>query len=696
GWSYVQTAPEIERKIKEAASAALPETLHTVTTQTNGRDIRVMGIAQDAREREAVLSAIGDVFGRRIVVDDLDVLQVVSPYTFSVLKTTGGLAVSGHVPTEAMRMEIAATYGVDTSVLNLAAGQPERGWAEAWNHAKSIADQLEVGRVDLSDTTVVISGAVPDPFTAEDIEAAARRFPSSFDADVDLVVPQTTPYTFKAVKSENGFLYEGFAPSRADEVSMTALLSSLGQGQLRPAAGAPNADWADAVRIVAEALSIAETGTAEIESSTVAFSAAAPTLEDQDIIQEIFEKLPEGYRIGALTVTVPPAVPYIFNASKTDDGIVYEGYVPTNALRTDFADFIGQDSAEALDRRAGMPDGFWPDFVKEGIAAIGALERGEMRIEDRTMRLSGLVANPVMEGVIKSALSDLPAGYAAEFDLELEDDGQPTSLALAYQDGSLDVSGKAPQGLDLNMIQSLLSVDDISGAPRASVLDGLDFYRNRLAGLRAILPNFSQFNATFSEVDTKISAVGKPGLSLAPVEAQLISLFGEDADVTLQETSLDVEAGTVRTNELTGLLEIFRDGFWQPFRSESEVLANCSSRVSNILSDAKIEFATASSEIDPTSFELIDELADIMADCLANTTAQVLVGGHTDSDGDAAANLQLSEARANAVRDALLSRGIPATRVTATGFGETNPIASNDTAEGRAQNRRTTFVWDSE
>ena len=69
--------------------------------------------------------------------------------------------------------------------------------------------------------------------------------------------------------------------------------------------------------------------------------------------------------------------------------------------------------------------------------------------------------------------------------------------------------------------------------------------------------------------------------------------------------------------------------------------------------------------------------------------AKFIVEGHTDSDGSEMYNQKLSEARANAVRDAIIKRGISASNVVAIGFGETAPIASNNTVEGKVQNRRT-------
>jgi OOP family OmpA-OmpF porin len=67
------------------------------------------------------------------------------------------------------------------------------------------------------------------------------------------------------------------------------------------------------------------------------------------------------------------------------------------------------------------------------------------------------------------------------------------------------------------------------------------------------------------------------------------------------------------------------------------------------------------------------------------------VTGHTDTDGDDAANQTLSEKRAEAVVDYLVKAGLPAPRFTATGFGSTQPLVPNDSEEGKAQNRRIEF-----
>jgi outer membrane protein OmpA-like peptidoglycan-associated protein len=87
-----------------------------------------------------------------------------------------------------------------------------------------------------------------------------------------------------------------------------------------------------------------------------------------------------------------------------------------------------------------------------------------------------------------------------------------------------------------------------------------------------------------------------------------------------------------------------------------------------------------------------EKLAKISGILLAYPTLNIAVEGHTDSVGSESYNQELSENRAATVRDYLVSQGVPAASVTARGFGKTQPVASNDTAAGRQQNRRVELI----
>lgn len=85
----------------------------------------------------------------------------------------------------------------------------------------------------------------------------------------------------------------------------------------------------------------------------------------------------------------------------------------------------------------------------------------------------------------------------------------------------------------------------------------------------------------------------------------------------------------------------------------------------------------------------VDHAVQVLRD---NPTIHVSVEGHTDSVGSDAYNMKLSQRRAATVRDYMVSHGVAASRITTKGYGESHPIATNSTAEGRAQNRRVEII----
>jgi outer membrane protein OmpA-like peptidoglycan-associated protein len=101
---------------------------------------------------------------------------------------------------------------------------------------------------------------------------------------------------------------------------------------------------------------------------------------------------------------------------------------------------------------------------------------------------------------------------------------------------------------------------------------------------------------------------------------------------------------------------------------------------------SNLNFETGRAKIQPNSYSTLNKLADYLK---RKKGLKILIAGHTDNVGTAAANVKLSKDRALAVRTYLLKKGIAATRISTKGFGMDRPIADNATPQGRAENRRT-------
>lgn len=100
---------------------------------------------------------------------------------------------------------------------------------------------------------------------------------------------------------------------------------------------------------------------------------------------------------------------------------------------------------------------------------------------------------------------------------------------------------------------------------------------------------------------------------------------------------------------------------------------------------SQVQFAYAKAELDGEAMNALESVAVLLRQ---NPDQVIEVSAHTDSQGTALGNLAVTNARANVVREYLLSKGVNATQVIARGYGSMRPIADNDTDEGRLQNRR--------
>lgn len=106
--------------------------------------------------------------------------------------------------------------------------------------------------------------------------------------------------------------------------------------------------------------------------------------------------------------------------------------------------------------------------------------------------------------------------------------------------------------------------------------------------------------------------------------------------------------------------------------------------------EGEVLFPSGESTLLPLARQRLDRVAEVLKE--ADSSKTVLVEGHTDSRGSEQRNMRLSQARANAVREYLIGRGFEADRLRAIGRGEQEPLVSNDSAEGRANNRRVVLV----
>lgn len=179
---------------------------------------------------------------------------------------------------------------------------------------------------------------------------------------------------------------------------------------------------------------------------------------------------------------------------------------------------------------------------------------------------------------------------------------------------------------------------------------------------------------------------------LAQVQAQLADVrarMAESAEASAAELAQRERQLAMREQQLLAALAAYADAearaqaAMDALRELATVRQEGDETVVTIPGEVLFEYNQA--DLRPTARQRLRAVAEALE---ANPNAQIVVEGHTDSIGSDEFNLQLSQRRAEAVRQFLVDEGIAMGRIRAVGRGEEEPIADNDTAEGRAENRR--------
>ena len=412
--------------------------------------------------------------------------------------------------------------------------------------------------------------------------------------------------------------------------------------------------------------------------------------------------LPDGYSLTMDQLEIPPA----FSVSLTkpaDAPVSVAGQLPKG---TDLVAFISrfrtasqQEATLSADLEVNA-DGSADEILSELVRIAPFLQDLKTYTvtmeQDAGLVLAGTAAPNVDLDAFdakrkrlgfEAADIDMPEQYEIEFRLDAR-----TGAELA---------GTAPEGFDPAKVAENLGLPEIK-------LDDLDIgargdsvgLTDQISRLKPVLQDVETLTVGLEGEEGKaapkaeVAAETLPNVDPARISALLGSLFELASEPEVAVTKTTYTNGQIRVNGITGVKERFFDGFWMPLLAVTEASADSCRKVTNsILRKDQIAFASGKADLDPSARVIINRLAGVVSSCFEQTDLNVELAGHTDNQGDASANMLLSILRVNAVRDALVARGIALARILTVGYGETRPIADNATPEGRRVNRRTEFSW---
>jgi OmpA-OmpF porin, OOP family len=381
------------------------------------------------------------------------------------------------------------------------------------------------------------------------------------------------------------------------------------------------------------------------------------------------EAVPGVRRVNDETRLVPEATPFVWWAGRDVAKVTLGGSSPLPAsksklLEAAHADLGGVEVADQMNLSRGAPAHF-DNAALLLLDQIAKLKDGKIELSDTKVSLFGMARELGGREAIAAALKNLPQGFSVAAN-EIK---APPYVFEAYKDPvavTLTLTGYVPD----NNAHAALAAAASRKFFNEKVVDNLKASIGAPSGFAAVvipalgaLSRLSTGTLVVSDREVKLSGDAFHDAAAVQIRAGLGKDFPKDwqfkADISVKPAAAPVDS-TV-----------------------------CQQLFSDLLAKGRIQFESGRAAIDPDSAGLLDRLIETALRC-PNTNIEI--AGHTDGDGDAASNQALSEKRAQAVTDYLVKAGLAAERFTATGYGSTQPVAGNDSDEGKAQNRRIDFV----
>ncbi|MCX7644837.1 MAG: OmpA family protein [Rhodobacteraceae bacterium] len=324
----------------------------------------------------------------------------------------------------------------------------------------------------------------------------------------------------------------------------------------------------------------------------------------------------------------------------------------------------------------GAPSPRWAEAVEAGIRALAELGAGSLTFSDADVSIvaAETVDQREFDRVIGELERALPDSFSLTSVLTPKADntnaGPPQFTATLNGEGQLQMRGRLTDEQVRTVVDSFAAGHFGAGRVYNAVRldpDLPDGWAVRVLAALEALAELSE-GAVVVEPDlVRISGTTGSRGANAEIARLLAAKLGEGAKFEIAvsyEAALDPEAGLPTPEE-------------------------CVAEVNAILAARKIAFAPGSAEIEGEANETLDRIAEALEDC---SQVPMEIGAHSDSQGREEMNLALSQARADAVLNALMARRVLTANLRAVGYGESRPIADNGTEEGREANRRIEFT----
>ncbi|MEL7176265.1 MAG: OmpA family protein [Pseudomonadota bacterium] len=588
--------------------------------------------------------------------------------TFSVAGLGAYLAARAGATFIEQRSEIDVRFALDENQL---------GWAEVQSNGLRVElsgtapDEAQRFRAISQAGRIVDAARVIDRMQVEDMATlAAPRF------------------SVEILRNESGISLIGLIPAEINREDISTAIEELAPeaevADLLESADYPTPDGFDtALSFSLDALSQLPRSKISVDADGVAITAISESTEDKRRLEtDIARAKPNNIRL-ALDISAPRPVitPFTARFLIDADGARFDACSADSDIARarilSAARNAGLEGQVNCTLGLGVPTTRWADGVAMGIEAVTELGGGTITFADAEVTLTALEGTDEglfdrVAGELKTALPDV---FSLSTVLPRSDaqsgEGPPEFVATLSPEGQVQLRGRLPsdlvRGVAENFAQARFGIGKVYVATRN--VDNLpDGWPVRvLAGIEAL-----------SELNN----------GAVIVQPDLVTVRGDTGNVDARSAVSRLLSDKLEEGARFEIFIEYKEAL-DPIASLPTV-DECVRDIKRIGTEQKITFEPGSAVVDATARPTLDSIATVFRDC-EMLDFEIEIGGHTDSQGSEGGNQRISEQRAQAVLEELLQRGVKSLQLTAVGYGEAQPIADNETEEGREANRRIEF-----
>ena len=481
------------------------------------------------------------------------------------------------------------------------------------------------------------------------------------------------PFEFAATRVGDELRLTGSVPSPIIRGRVLTMAKENAAGKsvvdaLAYATGAPNGFEGVVAYGLGEAAKL-DGGSFGIVDTGYSISGAAASFDVYDAAIAATKSLPAGLQLARAEILPPEIKPYRWNASSDGKSVTLQGLAPSDAIRAEIVAtatrlFAGRAVGNGMRVARGAPNGDFARAATSALAELAKLADGETTMTDGELSIRGHGSAAVTNDVVTASVR---ASLPEPFKVGAIDIIAPYAFKIAKGGGRVVLTGFAPNDAARGDLASAAKVVFLGEPVENELANRSDAPAGLVNAVKALFPSLARLaSGSLISEDTVFNVEG-------------LAIYEKAAN----EIKLELGRALARGFKL-GVVTI---GVAPP----PPVLAvdECQPAFDGMLSKGRILFETGSANLSKESLALLDHLIELVRRC---REASIEVAGHTDSQGTPELNLDLSQRRAEAVTSYIGESGVDTVRITSVGYGETKPVASNDTPEGRAQNRRIEFV----